>query len=536
MSGTASGSGGNWQNGGRPYNVSSENNNNWGFTIAQSQPPPSHHQPGPGAPPPALSPPGQQPPLTNRYQAYSDYSDLNGNTHPAPGTMLRAFITSSLLSFTSTALVMPFEVGKTLAQVQWVPRDGLDPQVYYHPGQQQDEQDEEAVELEDEAEAEAYFSDLQSRGASSFAPPTDSLPRPVSPSGYLTRTGVSDEAFGTKPEWTMPIVVQGGVWDMIKTVGRWKGEGWASLWKGQLTTCCLDASTGFVQPFLLSAFSVALLPTTSYALSALPIIHSPRPGPLLFFSTLSHALTTVLFSPIDLVRTRLIVQSAQPQHRKYSGPIDALRTITREEGGLWTTYLHPNLLVPALLEGVLRPLIHLSTPLIISRVLHIEPSTSPIWFGLAEFVIGSMGLLITIPIETVRKRLQIQTRAEFVRGGRPNGTGKAWRTCVETRPAPYAGVVEAVYRILTEETGRIPRRRRRSSALPSGSSGKGKEAAADAAAHEEEREDLAQHGLGVGSGLRQLYRGLGMGIGANAVVFLLGLVAGGDDSSGWAEM
>ena len=43
--------------------------------------------------------------------------------------------------------------------------------------------------------------------------------------------------------------------------------------------------------------------------------------------------------------------------------------------------------------------------------------------------------------------------------------------------------------------------------------------------------------LGVGSGIRQLYRGLGMGIGANAVVFLLGLVAGGEDGrDGWAEV
>lgn len=40
--------------------------------------------------------------------------------------MLKAFVTSSLLSFTGTALVMPFEVGKTLAQVQWVPKEGLD--------------------------------------------------------------------------------------------------------------------------------------------------------------------------------------------------------------------------------------------------------------------------------------------------------------------------------------------------------------------------------------------------------------------------
>lgn len=290
-----------------------------------------------------------------------------------------------------------------------------------------------------------------------------------------------------------------------------------------MTTCCLDTSTAFVQPILLSAFTVLLVPSASLSLSALPLIHSPRPGPLLFFTTVTHALTTFIFSPIDLVRTRLIVQSAQPLHRKYTGPFDALSTISREEGGMWAMYFHPNLLIPTLLEGILRPLIHLSTPLIISRVLNIEPSTSPLSFAAAEFVLGSLGLLVTIPLETIRKRLQIQSRADFVRGGRPNGVGRAWRTCVETRPAPYAGVVEAVYRILTEETGRIPRRRRRS-------------ATARAKDGDDTKEDLGEQGLGVGNGLRQLYRGLGMGIGAQAVVFLLGLVAGGDEASGWAEV
>lgn len=45
---------------------------------------------------------------------------------PAAGAVLRAYTTSSVLSFVGTAMVMPFEVGKTLAQVQWVPKDGLD--------------------------------------------------------------------------------------------------------------------------------------------------------------------------------------------------------------------------------------------------------------------------------------------------------------------------------------------------------------------------------------------------------------------------
>lgn len=294
---------------------------------------------------------------------------------------------------------------------------------------------------------------------------------------------------------------------------------------GQLTTCILDAATSTIQPLLQTFLTILFLPTSSMPLfSSLPLIHSPHPVPLLILSSISHTLTTFLLSPLDLIRTRLIVQSAQPSHKKYASPFSALQTLLSEEGGFRTTYLHPSLLVPTLLEGLLRPLLHLSTPLIISRVLLIEPSTSPLLFGLAELVLSSSALLITIPIETVRKRLQIQSRAEFVRGGRAGGTGRAWRTCVETRPQPYNGVVEAVYRILTEETGSIPRRRRRSAVERD----KGK--------NEQVKEDLGVMGLGVGSGLRQLYRGLGMGIGANVVVFMLGLVAGGNEASGWAEM
>ncbi|KAM0791671.1 hypothetical protein ACM66B_006264 [Microbotryomycetes sp. NB124-2] len=421
------------------------------------------------------------------------------------------------------------EAGAMLrALVQWVPKEGLSPLLWDYD----DELGEEAVELEDEAEAESYFADLDSgTGKPSLAHPppsaTDVAPRPTSPSGYLLRAGVKDERFGTKPEWVMPIVVQGGVWDMIRTVGRWKGEGWASLWKGQLTTFLVDAMTTTIQPVILSALSFAFLPSSP--LASLPLIYSPRPMPLLVLSTLSHTLTMIAVSPLDLVRTRLIVQSAQPAHRKYSGPFEALSTIFKEEGGIWNTYFHPNLIIPTLLESVLRPLICISTPLVISRYFSIEPSSSPVTFSLAEFVLGTAGLLVTIPIETIRKRLQIQSRAEFVRGGRAGGTGRAWRTCVETRPAPYVGVVECAYRIVTEETGRIPRRTRRPSS-------RGPSTPGVRPPPEPHREDLAPVGLGVGSGLTQLYRGFGMGVGANLCVFLLSLLAGGTESSGWAEL
>lgn len=39
------------------------------------------------------------------------------------GPLLKALIASAVLGYTTTAIAMPWEVGKCLLQVQWVPRD-----------------------------------------------------------------------------------------------------------------------------------------------------------------------------------------------------------------------------------------------------------------------------------------------------------------------------------------------------------------------------------------------------------------------------
>ncbi|GAA5923921.1 mitofusin complex protein UGO1 [Sporobolomyces koalae] len=522
----------------RPYSVAPSYDD-----FAWSNPPaPSSSR----STPPSL----RYPPASTSDSAHDRYAsslDYDAGALPSAGTLLHALVTSSLLSFTGVALVQPFEVGKTLAQVQWVPKDGVLDLV-----QPEDNAADHDDVIHDETEAEHYFADLASVSEPGFAPPSAagehlSLPRPVDPAGYLSDTAA-------RPEWVMPIVVQGGVWDMIKAIGRWKGEGWKSLWKGQLTTFIYDTISTSLQPSFLSLLTLVLSPLSAPTFTALPLIYSPRPLPLLLFTTISHTLTTVVLSPLDLVRTRLIVQSAQPQHRKYSNPISALRTILREEGGFHQTYLHPNLLIPTVLEGVLRPLLHLSIPLVITRYFQIEPSTSPIWFATVELALSSASLLVTIPLETIRKRLQLQSRAEYVRAGRAGGVGKPWRSCVETRPVMYSGVVECVWRILTEETGKIPRRRRlrRKSSVHQSNSGtdaapefnrsnSGMSAAGMWEEELEKKEDLGQIGLGSSGGLRQLYRGLSMGLGANVVVFLLGILAGGGTGtgtggSGWAEM
>ncbi len=39
------------------------------------------------------------------------------------GLLLKTLVASAVLGYTTTAIAMPWEVGKCLLQVQWVPRD-----------------------------------------------------------------------------------------------------------------------------------------------------------------------------------------------------------------------------------------------------------------------------------------------------------------------------------------------------------------------------------------------------------------------------
>jgi len=116
-------------------------------------------------------------------------------------------------------------------------------------------------------------------------------------------------------------------------------------------------------------------------------------------------------------------------------------------------------------------------------------------------------LIIVMPFETIRRRLQVQAR----------GIAKPIKSCVESRPVPYNGVVDAFWRIITEERSNLPERWK----------GNGKE------------KDVVvmKESWWRSMGVEQLYRGFGMRLSASSVVFLLGILNGGfDTDSGWAEL
>jgi|ERR1700722_4732832 len=75
--------------------------------------------------------------------------DLRESSGIDVALLVRSLLASAILQYTSTAIAMPWEVGKMLLQVQWVPRDGSEP-----------ESTAEVVEEEEEEETVSILLDL----------------------------------------------------------------------------------------------------------------------------------------------------------------------------------------------------------------------------------------------------------------------------------------------------------------------------------------------------------------------------------------
>lgn len=405
---------------------------------------------------------------------------------------LKMLIAGALIGYTTTAIAMPWEVGKCLLQVQWVPRDA----------EQVDDSEplteEVAEEISDESGEESYFADPLNVVSSRFP-----VPHPSDEQGYVVRRNVMEES--TRPDYIIPVGSVDGVWAMMKKLGQFPGEGWLALWKGLLTECVTEMLSSAMQPLIHNALQSIFAPTLA------PLYIFPGTSTSLIIPVASHLITGIILSPLDLVRTRLIVQSFNPQYRTYTGPIDALRKIVRDEGGIWGLYLHPHLLIPTILDNTIRPLISLGLPPLLAGRLFpgtlVSMESSPVAWGAVEFASSCIGLLATLPFETVRRRLEVQVR----------GRAQPLKTCVEKRPIPYNGVVDALWHILTEERSDLPVERRRGKE-------KGKERGGE------------EVGVWRRTGLGQLYRGLGVRLGAGAIVFVLGALMGEGGEAGWAEL
>ncbi|KZT23843.1 mitochondrial carrier [Neolentinus lepideus HHB14362 ss-1] len=217
----------------------------------------------------------------------------------------------------------------------------------------------------------------------------------------------------------------GSIWGMMRKLVA--HEGFTSLFKGSLTSCLIEILSTVSQPIIFS-----LLEFTC-EVAGIPVGDSS-----ILLNIVSHVLTGLMLSPLELVRTRLIVHSSEPHLRPSSGLLDELSQILRYEGGWKGIYFHPHLLIPTLLDNTLQSVTSLALPKVTNAYIR---------RGLMSKVLcGSVTLLVTLPFETVRRRLQLQVR----------GPGRSIATSVQVRPVPYNGVIDALWHIATEERADLP--------------------------------------------------------------------------------
>lgn len=120
-------------------------NSTWSFSSPQPLAPPEAHV--------ASSPAThsyQWTPTRHNNSIFDLSPSLADGSEPLNATLIfRSLVASALLQYTSTAIAMPWEVGKLLLQVQWIPRHDSQKPASEAPREEdrEDEEEEEVVRI-----------------------------------------------------------------------------------------------------------------------------------------------------------------------------------------------------------------------------------------------------------------------------------------------------------------------------------------------------------------------------------------------------
>ncbi|KAJ3327006.1 hypothetical protein HDU76_012432 [Blyttiomyces sp. JEL0837] len=401
----------------------------------------------------------------------------------------------TLAKYVTGLMASPIQVVNILRQVEYAPSDTYLSKSVLKPTLLDDTDqdtifDESASETagDEDDDFQNVYADLASAEKPFHVPAP--VPKVVSAdaAGYLVRTG-NDENDPTRP----PFEVSLKDYPVMPAIGKISGmddEGLISLWKGHFAGWLNEVGHMMIQP------SVEQLLNDSFDIhdDTIPFIHLDNPAPTIATTVASHAISGILLSPLELIRTRLIVQTSNPYHRKYRGTFHCLRTIIKEEG--FSALYWNRRLFPTVLYHTIAPFFRYATHFIIERWLQISPETRPLMFQLAELALNTIEMGILLPLETIRRRLECQVVSRMPQE-------RPFETMVQCSRIPYTGMIDCAGRIIVEEGGaRGSKGRRRA----------GKE--------------KAESGSGVaswwgGKGFGSLYRGFRLRVISNAAIVIL---------------
>ncbi|KAJ1720898.1 hypothetical protein LPJ53_004521 [Coemansia erecta] len=415
------------------------------------------------------------------------------------------------LRLLSTLVASPFGIAQTLLQVQYLPlavrysSQEQQQQLQQQNGEEGEKEDGEAEEGVPDPDDPEYYEYLRARhsgarGAAVQARAGQRARAAVDHEGYVVAGGTP----GARPGYQLAALPSAKL-SVLRQLVSQPTEGILSVFKGSFTHWTYTMLHLLLQPTLEGALNELL---GFYDTSSV-YIDEAAPSALTLVG--SHALVGWLLSPLELLRTRLQIQSASPVHRKYGGMVAGLRTVFREEGGVRGVYFGAYHLVPTLLKHSLDAVFRNMGGFFVDRVCSIDVYERPSAYAVAGLAWKCLAALVMLPVDTVRTRLMAQP-VYREKGGKGF---REFRTCVPLAPVPYRGMADCLWRMVTEEGESLEQmRERRKRALR--------------AAREGDEERARTIGSVGRYGLRALYPGITLQLAANVAIFGLGFIATDD--------
>ncbi|KAK3498807.1 mitochondrial carrier domain-containing protein [Neurospora hispaniola] len=332
-----------------------------------------------------------------------DYKDYLNDQSPSVMSTVKEVLDELLWKYMSVFMAQPFEVAKTIMQVRAQDDLGGLEALAVEQAKQKTATNQK-IRMYDEDTPSPYDSDSDQDEMASFftakvphrpASPSQSRsgrPRSPSPGASTTRTPSKQV-----PEHQLTLRTPNSVLEVIAQL--WQKEGAWGVWKGTNATFIYSVLQSLLENWsrsLLSAlFNVPDLGVRG-DLDRLVDIASPYPWASLFVAGAAAAITGLILSPLDLVRTRLVLTSVSRGSRRTLSTLRAL-----------PSYLCPaTLVIPTVLHSLIHPVLMLSTPLVLRSRFMIDREVSPVAFSIAKFCSSTVALFIKLPLETVLRRGQ----------------------------------------------------------------------------------------------------------------------------------
>jgi fusion and transport protein UGO1 len=185
---------------------------------------------------------------------------------------------------------------------------------------------------------------------------------------------------------------------------------------------------------------------------ALDVFEDTNPWTLV----VAHATVGALLTPLELVRTRLIVQSHDPGRKSFFGPFHALYALSNErptpESGLLKTMYQPYVVFPTVALHSIRALLRFGSAVFIETELGLDSSFNPLTYRIAQILCIGVEAVVLTPLEVARNRLFVQRLdAKSVQYGKKQEATRPLDCCVETFDGVYSGAFDVVSEILGEE-------------------------------------------------------------------------------------